>query len=84
MPSARDLLAAEERYEALSDAQKRAVINVKPRCVDGRSDTNRARVRARIHRQGRRVGAIFFFPRSRSWRRIARISAVRWRVAPGI
>ena len=46
--------------------------------------TQIARAFAARIRQGRRVGAISLPPRSRSWRRIARISAVRWRVAPGI
>ena len=45
MPSARDLLAAEERYEALSDAQKRAVIKCQAK-MRGWAQRHKSRARS--------------------------------------
>lgn len=56
MPSARDLLAAEERYEALSDAQKRAVIKCQAKM---RGWAQRHKSRARLLRESTAKGGVW-------------------------
>ena len=60
MVSARALLAVEERYESLTERQKRvASSSVRRRCGDGRSDTRNERLRPRASSAKGGVWALF-------------------------